>query len=119
MIRTSTLFLVLAVVAAPAAAATHNFQARLATPPEQARLISSELIWRCEGSACVAQGGMVDAPARLCARLARDAGKLHSFAVNGVGFDVDKLESCNARSAKRTVQARDASSRAQTADAND
>lgn len=83
--------------ASPAIAATHAFEATLAAAPAEARLISSELIWTCAGVTCAARGAMTDTPARMCARLARDRGRLVSFVMNGVGFDVDRLASCNAR----------------------
>lgn len=87
----------LVLLAVPAAAATHRFDARLAAPAPAARLVSSDLLWQCDGALCAAHGPIVDVPRRLCSRLARDGGRLRSFAVNGVGFDVDQLEACNAR----------------------
>jgi hypothetical protein len=84
-----------------ARADTHRFVATMAAAPAQAALISSEMRWACEGPACAAQGPLFDAPARICARLAREQGRVESFAVNGVGFSVEQMERCNARALAR------------------
>lgn len=78
---------------------THRFVATMASAPAQATLISSEMRWACSGVACAAQGPMFDAPARICARLAREHGRVESFTVNGVGFTVEQMDRCNARAA--------------------
>lgn len=80
---------------------THRFVASLAAAPAQPTLISSEMRWTCEGSACAAQGPLFDAPSRICSRFAREQGRIKSFTVNGVGFTVEQLERCNAKALSR------------------
>lgn len=104
--RRLALIVAFAVVASTATAGTHSFQAQLTAAPVEGHVISSELIWSCTGTTCAARGAMVDVPARLCGRLARDTGPLRSFAVDGVGFDVEQLQTCNARARARLARAR-------------
>ncbi len=86
-------------------AQTHRFVATLAVAPAQASLISSEMRWSCDGADCAAQGPMLSAPARICARLAREQGALASFSVNGVAFTAEQMERCNARALSRRPDA--------------
>jgi hypothetical protein len=86
-----------AAVAAPAAAS--NYSATLATPTH-GRVIAREINWTCAGDTC--QGATQESrPPVLCQALAKRAGKLESFLVDGRAFSAAELDQCNgsARSA--------------------
>ncbi len=92
---TCSAIVALFVFAAPAAA--HRFEARLAPPSPPAAIVSSEIAWTCNGTNCTADAGMVDSPARLCARFAKEVGRLEQFSVDGAPMPADALAKCNAR----------------------
>ena len=98
MHRTSLCSAVLALFLFAAPAAAHRFEARLAPPEPPKSLVSSAIAWACAGPACIADAPMVDAPARLCARFAREVGRVEAFAVDGIPLAADALAKCNARS---------------------
>ncbi|MES2119907.1 MAG: hypothetical protein V4513_04955 [Pseudomonadota bacterium] len=78
--------------AAPAAAATYT--ATLAAPTN-AKIIARDISWNCSGAACF--GATVNSrPTVLCQSLAKRAGRLDSFAVDGRAFAAAELERCNA-----------------------
>ena len=92
MIRSASFLLGLAIVAAPAAAA--NYSATLASPTN-ARLIVRDISWNCGAAAC--QGATDESrPAVLCQSLAKRAGRIETFLVNGRAFTPSELERCNA-----------------------
>src|SRR5689334_2258302 len=93
MIRSaSLLFLGLGIAAAPAAAA--NYSATLAAPTT-ARLIVPDITWNCGAAAC--QGATEESrPVVLCQSLAKRAGRVNAFVVNGRAFNPTELERCNA-----------------------
>jgi hypothetical protein len=107
MIRqlTSTLFaciftlLALGSAAGPAMAAAPgvaHYRAEPLTPPETARLIANDLVWKCGPAGCVA-GRSYSRPATDCAAFVREVGAVRSFAVAGRRLDAGELEKCNAR----------------------
>lgn len=92
MLRFSLVLSAAALVAAPAAAATYN--AKLASPA-QGRIVAREINWACEGGTC--QGTSEDSrPSVLCQALAKRAGRIESFLVDGKALSVVDLGKCNA-----------------------
>lgn len=91
MLRTATLLLGLA-AAAPVAAA--NYSATLAAPSNN-RFITSDISWNCGAAAC--QGSTEESrPLVLCQSLAKRAGRIESFLVDGRAFGEADLQRCNA-----------------------
>lgn len=89
-------FLALAALAAPAAAA--NYSATLAAPTDS-HVVARDINWSCLGDAC--QGATSESrPAVLCQALAKRAGKVESFLIDGRAMSAAELGKCNA-SAKR------------------
>jgi hypothetical protein len=88
--------LVLGAAAGPAFAAGGYYRAMLATPPAADRLIVRDLVWHCGADGCVA-GRSNSRAAVDCAALARQAGALASFSVQGRPLSAEELEKCNAR----------------------
>ncbi|MEA3060228.1 MAG: hypothetical protein QOJ94_9 [Sphingomonadales bacterium] len=91
-------FLALAalIAAAPAQAAAPHYAAELAQArPAAERLVAHDIAWRCSGTGCVA-GRSDSRPLTDCMALARQAGALKSFAVEGAALPPDQLEKCNA-----------------------
>lgn len=79
-------------MAAPAAAATYS--AKLAAPTTQ-RIIARDITWQCGADAC--QGSTAESrPVVLCESLAKRAGKVDSFLVDGRPFTAAELAKCNA-----------------------
>jgi hypothetical protein len=88
---------VIAFAAVPAAAATYS--AKLAAPTSE-RIIARDISWKCGADAC--QGATEESrPAVLCQGLAKRAGRIDSFLVDGRAFTAAELDKCNA-SAKAT-----------------
>lgn len=71
------------------------YRAELAQPATTARLAAGGVVWTCAGNACTAPRSN-SRPAIVCARLAREAGTLSSFAVSGAAISGSDLERCNA-----------------------
>ena len=91
-IRSASFLLGLGLAAAPAAAA--NYSATLASPTT-ARLIARDITWNCGSAAC--QGATEESrPVVLCQSLAKQAGRVQAFLVNGRAFSPSELERCNA-----------------------
>jgi hypothetical protein len=92
MFRSTLLLSLLAVVAMPAAATSYS--AKLTVPTNQ-RIIARDISWACGSDAC--QGATAESrPAVLCESLARRAGKVDSFLVDGRAFTPTELDKCNA-----------------------
>jgi hypothetical protein len=86
-------FLAIVVVAAPAAAAT--YVGTPATPAAEAKFVSRDIIWKQVGANY--QGSTNESrPLVLCQSLAKRAGQLESFTVNGRAFADADLAKCNA-----------------------
>ena len=101
MIR-SAAFLALTIASAPAAAATYS--ATLASPAS-GRLIARDIVWSCGAAAC--QGATQESrPVVLCQSLAKRAGHVETFLVDGRAFTPAELERCNASAKPEPNQAR-------------
>jgi hypothetical protein len=91
MFRSALILSALAIAAAPAAAA--NYSAKLAAPTT-GRFIARDIVWACGADAC--QGATQESrPVVLCQSLAKQAGKVDSFLVDGRAFTPAELDKCN------------------------
>ena len=80
------------VAVAPAAAATYSAKPAI---PTSERIIVRDITWQCGPAAC--QGNTAESrPAVLCQGLAKKAGRIESFLVDGRAFTPVELERCNA-----------------------
>ena len=78
--------------AAPAAAATYSAKP---TVPTSQRIIARDITWQCGPAAC--QGSTAESrPVVLCQSLAKRAGHIESFLVDGRAFSPAELDRCNA-----------------------
>jgi hypothetical protein len=92
MLRPILLLSALAVAAGPAAAA--NYSAKLATPAS-GRIVAREINWACSAEGC--QGATAESrPPVLCQALAKQAGRIDGFSVDGLPFTDAELAKCNA-----------------------
>jgi hypothetical protein len=92
MLRRVLLVTALGLVAAPAAAASYS--AKLATPTSE-RIIARDIVWACGADAC--QGATKESrPIVLCQSLAKRAGKVDTFFVDGRALGAAELDKCNA-----------------------
>jgi hypothetical protein len=91
MARLILAFSAFAAIASPVAAA--NYSATLSAPASE-RYIARDIVWACGADAC---RGSTDAsrPTVLCQSLARHAGKVDSFTVDGRPLDGAELARCN------------------------
>ena len=94
MLRTA-LLLIAAAAASPALAQAPHYSAELAAAPGDNPLVIRESVWRCNGTQCVS-GRSPRRHVLVCAGLARSAGEVRRFAVEGREFDTEQLASCNA-----------------------
>lgn len=81
-----------AFVAAPAAAATYSAKTQA---PAAAKIAARDVLWACGSTACT---GSTDKsrPVVICQGLAKQAGRIESFAVKGREIAPDELARCNA-----------------------
>jgi hypothetical protein len=80
------------IAAVPAGAATYS--AKLASPAS-GRIIARDIVWNCGPEAC--QGATEESrPVVLCQSLAKRAGRVDSFVVDGRSVSSADLERCNA-----------------------
>ena len=101
MIRISAFLIALGIASAPAAAATYS--ATLASPAD-GRLVGRDIVWSCGAAAC--QGATQESrPAVLCQSLAKRAGRVDSFLVDGRAFSQAELDRCNASAKAAPTQA--------------
>ena len=78
--------------AAPALASTYS--ASLAAPAE-AKIIARDIVWNCGPAAC--QGTtQYGSPVNLCQSLAKKAGRIDRFVVDGRALSAEQLDRCNA-----------------------
>ena len=90
-----------ALAASPSVAATYS--AKPIAPGTQ-RIIARDITWNCGPAAC--QGASEESrPAVLCQSLAKRAGRLESFVVNGRAFGPAELGRCNSAARKDPAQA--------------
>ncbi len=79
-------------VAVPASAATYS--GKPATPAAEAKFVSRDIIWSQVGD--IYQGRTSESrPLVLCQSLAKRAGRLESFSVDGRAFGDAELAQCN------------------------
>lgn len=101
MIRSLSLLVALVSFAAPAAAASYS--AMLATPAS-GRIVGRDISWNCGAAAC--QGATAESrPLVLCESLAKRAGRVQAFLVDGRAFTAAELERCNASAKSDAAQA--------------
>lgn len=86
------LFVALAALAVPAAAS--DYSARLAAPADN-HVVARDINWACSGSNCQSSTSE-SRPSVLCQALAKRAGKVVSFLVDGRAFGEADLAKCNA-----------------------
>lgn len=92
MNRPALCILLSLITAAPTAAANYS-----ATPavPASGRFVTRDITWNCGVAAC--QGATDESrPVVLCESLAKRAGRIESFIVDGRAFAPAELEKCNA-----------------------
>ena len=99
MLRPALFLSTALLAAAPAAASTYS--AQLAAPTA-GRVVARDIAWNCTGSACVG-ATQESRPAVLCQALAKRAGRVERFAVDGRAFSAAELERCNAVAKTRPV----------------
>jgi hypothetical protein len=83
----------LAMIASPAAAATYS--ARTAAPAPSERIAARDILWTCASAACTGST-QNSRPVVLCQGLAKQAGRIDSFLVDGREIPSADLERCNA-----------------------
>jgi len=92
MLRPLLAISAIALSAAPATAATYS--AKIAVPTSE-RFITRDIVWNCGPAAC--QGSTNESrPVVLCQSLAKRAGRVDSFVVDGREFGATELAKCNA-----------------------
>lgn len=83
----------LVLLALPSPLAAASYTAKLAVPATE-RIIARDITWSCGADAC--QGSTVESrPVVLCESLARVAGKVDTFLVDGRAFSEAELTKCN------------------------
>lgn len=92
MFRPIAAFSALAFVAAPAAAATYSAATSASAP---AKIAARDILWNCASGTCTGST-QNSRPLVLCQGLAKQAGPIASFDVNGRAISNDELERCNA-----------------------
>jgi hypothetical protein len=101
MLRSALALSALLLAAAPATAASYS--AKL-TVPASARFIARDIVWNCGPAAC--QGATEESrPAVLCQSLAKRAGRVESFLVDGRALAPAELEKCNASAKPQATSA--------------
>ena len=92
MLRSALSFSAALVAATPAVSA--NYSATLAGPT-QGRIVAREINWACGGATC--EGVTRESrPTVLCQALAKRAGRIEAFLVDGQPFGAGELDKCNA-----------------------
>ena len=92
MLRALVILSALGFAGAPAAATTYSAKPVV---PTSAQIIARDIVWNCGPAAC--QGATeTSRPAVLCQSLAKQAGRIESFAVDGRAFAPAELDRCNA-----------------------
>ena len=101
MLRPFFALAALALSAAPAAAATYS--ATLSVPAN-GRFIARDISWDCTGASC--RGATENSrPAVLCQSLAKRAGRIDNFLVDGRALAAAELERCNASAKPAAAEA--------------
>ena len=101
MFRPLLAIAVVAVAATPSVAATYS--AKLISPAGE-RIIARDIVWNCGPAAC--QGATENSrPVVLCQSLAKRAGRIEAFFVDGRAFGSADLDRCNTAARKDPAQA--------------
>ena len=101
MLRPLLALSAIALTALPAAAA--NYSAKLSVPTSD-RFIARDIVWTCGPAAC--QGATDESrPVVLCQSLAKRAGRVDTFLVDGRAFSPVELDRCNASAKPAPTQA--------------
>ncbi len=83
-----------AIFFAAGSATAATYSAKLAVP-SAGRVIARDIVWNCGPAACL--GTTEESrPVVLCQSLAKRAGRIDSFLVDGRAFSATELERCNA-----------------------
>ena len=101
MFRPAIALVAALMAAAPAAAANYT-----AKPASQApdKVVGREMVWKCGADACT--GSTAESrPLVLCQSLAKKAGRIESFLVDGRAFSAAELDRCNAGAKAAPVSA--------------
>lgn len=78
----------------PSAAAAATYSAKPIAPVAAKRIVGRDISWSCGPAACL--GSTEDSrPLVLCQGLAKQAGRIESFVVNGVAIAATELDKCN------------------------
>lgn len=72
------------------------YTAELAAPTKEARVISSGVVWHCEGTTCRATKSNSRAT-NACKRLTREVGEVTNFTAKGEKLAAEKLAKCNSK----------------------
>ena len=92
MVRRLLILSVMSAIAVPAGAASYS--AKLSAPTS-GHIVARDINWACAGNNC--QGATQESrPAVLCQALAKKAGKVEGFLVDGRAFSDAELGQCNA-----------------------
>ena len=91
----------LAMLAAPAAAASYSAAPATAAP---GHIIARDISWSCSAAGCLGTSAE-SRPLILCKELAKRAGRLDSFGVDGRAFSAADLDKCNAAAKAHTGKA--------------
>jgi hypothetical protein len=96
MFRTIFALSALALTAGSASASTYSATTAAQTT---GRIVARDISWNCAGNAC--RGSTQESrPVVLCQSLAKRAGKIDSFLVDGRPLSAGDLDRCNAAAAK-------------------
>ena len=96
----SALLILGLITAAPAAAATYSATTAV---PASGRFITRDITWNCGGAAC--QGATDESrPVVLCESLAKRAGHIDSFIVDGRAIAPAELQKCNTSAKAQPAQ---------------
>jgi len=93
MLRTAQAVTLFVLAAAPAMAA--NYSAKPVSPATESRIATRDILWSCGPQACFGST-QNSRPVVLCQALAKKAGRIESFSVNGRAMAAAELERCNA-----------------------
>ena len=103
MTRIATLIAGTLLFAAPAVAGTYS--AKPLAAPAAAKIIGKDISWNCGANGC--QGATeTGRPLVICQDLAKRAGRLESFLVDGRALGTSELDKCNAKAGAPTALAR-------------
>lgn len=92
MTRFALMFTAAAALAGPAIAGSYS--ATPTTTPAATRIVGKDIVWSCTAASC--QGSTeYGRPLVICQNLARKAGRIESFAVDGRALAADELTKCN------------------------